>query len=97
MESVILIPGSEEITTIDSKIILESYNKEILFYGKRARESLDIFSNVRGVLAGSNCFASIILRDLLPKGLRLATMADLGRATEKNPNFQQEMEGFSQG
>lgn len=89
MKSVTLIPRDLTFpveTSIDSGI-LESYDERIRSYGERARESLDIFLYGEDVLAGSNCFASIILRNLLPENLRLATMADLGLATEINPDF----------
>jgi len=89
MESVILTPRElifPEATTLNSQI-LEAYREKIKSYSERARNSLNIFSDRNGDLAGSNCFAPIILRDLFPKNSRLATMADLGRATEINPNF----------
>ncbi len=75
---------------LDSKI-LESYKESIKGYGKEVRGVLDIFSDRGGILAGSNCFAPIQLRGLLPKSSRLATMADLGLATEINPGF---LQGF---
>ena len=71
---------------LNSKV-LESYQEAIKSYGEKARESLDIFRDINGYLAGSNCFAPIVLRNLLPKNSRLATMADLGLATEINPDF----------
>ena len=79
-----------EIATLDSKL-LEAYKKRIVSYNEKARKALDIFSDKKGDLVGSNCFAPIILREFFPKGTRLATMADLGRATEINPDF---LKGF---
>ncbi len=89
MEKVILTPRGlvlPEATTIDSKV-LQDYKEGIASYGEKARQSLDIFSDIKGDLAGSNCFAPIELRKYLPKGTRLATMVDLGLATEQNPRF----------
>ncbi len=75
---------------LDSKI-LQDYKESIGKYNEKARNVLDIFSDINGILAGSNCFAPIQLRNLLPKDSRLATMADLGLATEINPGF---LQGF---
>jgi len=89
MEKVILTPKeiiSLEATTLDSQI-LNSYRKGISSYEERAFDSLNIFQDRTEDLAGSNCFAPIALKEFLPKGTRLATMADLGRATEINPDF----------
>jgi|SRR3989344_3723684 len=71
---------------LDSKV-LESYREAIKIYGEKAQSSLNVFQDRSGVLTGSNCFAPIVLRDLLPKSSRLATMADLGLATEIDPQF----------
>ena len=89
MEKVTLTPREmvlPEATTLDSEI-LSAYNEGLASYNERARNTLNIFSDRKGDLAGSNCFAPIALRKYLPKGTRLATMADLGRATEINPKF----------
>ena len=89
MERVILTPRElvlPEATTLDSNV-LQAYKEGIASYNERARNTLNIFSDRDGDLAGSNCFAPIALRDYLPNGARLATMADLGRATEISPKF----------
>ena len=89
MERVILIPKERvlpEVHTLDSQI-LNAYKDRIGSYNKSARKVLDVFSDRKGDLAGSNCFAPLKLREFLPMGTRLATMADLGRATEISPGF----------
>ena len=89
MEKVILTPRKlvlPEATTLDSNL-LETYNESLGEYNEKGRQSLKIFSNKNGDLAESNCFAPLKLKEFLPKGTRLATMADLGRATEINPKF----------
>jgi len=95
MERVILTPREmifPEASTLDSQI-LNAYKEGINSYEGRAFDSLStfdslhIFQDKKGDLAGSNCFAPLKLREFLPKGTRLATMADLGRATEINPDF----------
>ena len=93
MEKVILTPREivlPEAHTLDSEI-LNAYKEEINSYEKRAFDVLNIFQNRKGDLAGSNCFAPLKFREFLPEGTRLATMADLGRAIEINPDF---LKGF---
>ena len=75
---------------MDSEI-LGAYKEGIAHYNQKARRVLDIFKDKNGELVGSNCFAPIVLAKYLPKGTRIATMADLGIATEINPKF---LEGF---
>ena len=92
MEKVILTPGeinSSEAHTLDSEI-LNAYKEGINSYEKRAFDVLDIFQDRKGDLTGSNCFAPLKLREFLPKGTRLATMADLERAIKMNPDFLKE-------
>ena len=89
MEKMMLTPrnlGFPEISTLDSKI-LEVYKEAIGSYKGRALDSLNILKKKGGEVTGSNCFAPLILREVLPEDTRLATMADLGRTTEINPNF----------
>lgn len=89
MEKVTLTPRElvlPEVGTLEADI-LGAYQERIKSYGEKARKTLDVLSGKKSDLKGSNCFAPIILRDLLPTGTRLATMADLGRATEINPRF----------
>ena len=89
MEKVILTPREmvlPEVTTSDSEI-LQSYKDGIASYNERARKTLNVFPDRNGDLAGSNCFAPLELRKYLPNGTKIATMADLGRATEINPRF----------
>ena len=89
---VVLVPRTKVFPVamiLDSKV-LEAYKEAIKSYDE-CGSSLDIFQDKNRVLAGSNCFAPIILRDLLPRSSRLATMTDLGLATELNPNF---LKGF---
>lgn len=95
MQSVTLTPMEVDFPvarTLDSGLI-EEYNEEVQlgYNDKNSRENLLIFQDRDGELAGSNCFAPIELRRHLLEGTRLATMADLGRATEINPKF---LEGF---
>jgi hypothetical protein len=91
MQKIHLIPREiPELSTFESEI-LAFYNEGIKSYNEKARKSLNIFSTRNGELAGSNCFAPIILRNYLKENERLATMIDLGRATEINPNF---LKGF---
>ena len=88
MQKVTLIPRGMVFpvaTPVDSKVLPE-YNERIKSYNEKARKSLDIFSDRKGEMAGSNCFAPIILRDLFPESSRLATMYDLERVTEVNPD-----------
>jgi len=89
MEKVILTPRKMVLpvaTTLSSEF-LEAYQEGIKSYDAKARKTLDIFSDRNGDFAGSNCFAPLELRKYLPKETMLATMADLGRATEINPGF----------
>lgn len=51
-------------------------------YRDRVKKSLDVFSKGGGELRGSNSFAPILLRTILPADSRLATMADIGLALE---------------
>lgn len=92
MERVILIPKEmlPEAYTLDSEI-LGAYREKIKHYGRIAFDSLNIFKDKKGDLSESNCFAPLKLREVLPEGVRLATMADLGRATKINPDF---LKGF---
>jgi len=93
MQRITLMPKEvtfPELSTLEFGII-ETYNEAIKSYNEKARNSLNIFSNKNGELAESNCFAPIVLRQYLPKNSRLATMVDLGRATEINPSF---LKGF---
>jgi phage antirepressor YoqD-like protein len=93
MEKVILTPKEivlPEAHTLDSQI-LDVYQEGINSYEGRAFDVLDIFQDRKGDLAGSNCFAPLKLREFLPEGTRLATMADLGRVIEINPDF---LKGF---
>lgn len=93
MERIILTPREivlAEAHTLDSQI-LNAYKEGINSYEGRAFDYLNIFQDRKGDLAGSNCFAPLKLREFLPAGTRLATMADLGRATEINPSF---LKGF---
>jgi hypothetical protein len=55
--------------------------------GKRAKQVLNAFSDEDGELGGSNCFSAIMLKGVLPKRTRLATMTDFERATDTNPFF----------
>ncbi len=92
MERVILTPREmilQEVHTLDSQI-LNAYKEGINSYKGRAFNSLNIFQDRKRDLAESNCFAPLKLRELFPQGTRLATMADLGRATEINPGFLRE-------
>src|SRR3989338_7821296 len=75
---------------LDSKI-LDVYKEAINSYGEKAQSSLNVLQDRNGNLAGSNCFAQIILRKLLPRSSRLATMTDLGLATELSSDF---LKGF---
>ena len=89
MERVTLTPRElvlPEARTLDSDV-LEAYQEAIKSYSEKARKCLSIFSDSEGELAGSNCLAPLALRNFLPAGARLSTMADLGRATEINPEF----------
>ena len=89
MEKVILTPREislPEAHTLDSEI-LNAYKEGINSYNKRAFDVLNIFQDIQGDLAGSNCFAPLKLREFLPEGTRLATMADLERVIEINPDF----------
>ena len=72
------------VTTLDSKYLPE-YKERIKSFDERARESLDVFTDRKGEIARSNCFAPLVLREFLPKNSRLATMTDIGRVTEIEP------------
>ena len=89
MQRITLIPRGmvfPVVTTLDSKVLPE-YNERIKSFNEKARESLDIFSDKKGILIGSNCFAPLVLREFLPKDLRLATMYDLEKLGRENPDF----------
>ncbi len=93
MEKTILTPREislPEAHTLDSEI-LNAYKEGIGSYNERAIQVLNVFLDREGNLAGSNCFAPLKLREFLPEGTRLATMADLERAIETNPDF---LKGF---
>ena len=89
MHKVTLIPRGMVFpvaTPLDSKVLPE-YKERIKSYNELARKSLDIFSDKKGILIGSNCFAPLVLREFLPKDLRLATMYDLEKLGRENPDF----------
>ena len=67
--------------------ILGAYNEGLAHYNEKARKSLNVLLDRNGEIAGCNSFVPLEIRKYLPKGTRLSTMADLGRATEINPEF----------
>ena len=75
-----------EDVTLSSKY-LPQYQERIKLFNERARKSLDIFPDKKGILMGSNCFAPLVLREFLPKDSRLATMYDLEKLGRENPDF----------
>lgn len=67
---------------LDHKV-LRSYEKDIASsYYERARRSLNISHNKDNYVILSNGFIPVQFRKHLPKGMRLATMADLARIIE---------------
>jgi len=81
------------VRTLAAKEVLPAYKEEAEKYIRdtpedyrdRVRGSLDVLNeNSEGDLTGSNAFANILLQKVLPKTLRLATMADIGSALTEN-------------
>ncbi|MFA5020159.1 MAG: hypothetical protein WC533_03610, partial [Candidatus Pacearchaeota archaeon] len=82
------------VRTLSASEVLPAYKEEAekyiedtpAYYRDRVRASLDVLGeNSEGDLTGSNAFANILLQEVLPKTLRLATMADIGSALTENP------------
>jgi len=89
----VLIPRETNypVARVLSEDVLSQYNEALKgfvsdtpsLYRDRVKKSLDVFSKKNGELVGSNSFAPILLRGVLSKDSRLATMADIGLALER--------------